>query len=83
MPRPPVGLAGAAAALAEAIDRGWPEWITDDTRQAVTLALWHLRRDARRALAAGTVAGAAALGVHRDTPRVWQRDGWLAQGDGE
>lgn len=84
MPRPTPSLASSVAALVHAAALGKPAWVSADAWQALTVALWHLRRDALARLAAGTVEAAAeALGVHRDTLHEWRRRGWLAGGSGK
>ena len=84
MPRPVASLASAVASVLQAAaTTGQPAWVTDDGWQALTVALWHLRRDALARLAAGTAEAAAeALGVHRDTLHEWRRRGWLSGGAG-
>ena len=78
MPRPAPSLASVAADLARLVAGDRPAWIG--------APLWRRLRGVSRDLAAaalasvashGVVGAAVELGVHRDTLRVWAREGWL------
>ena len=79
MPRPAPSLASVAGDLARLVAGDRPAWIS--------APLWRRLRAVSRDLAAaalgaveahGVVGAAELLGIHRDTLRVWTRDGWLS-----
>ena len=83
MPRPAPSLASVAADLARHLACERPAWISAATWRRLRAAAEALRDDAAATIARdGVVAAAEALGVHRDTLRVW-RAGWLAPRDGD
>ena len=84
MPRPAPSLGSVAADLARHAAGERPAWVSAATWRRLRALAEGLRADARGAVAAeGAVRAAEAMGVARDTLRLWRGGGWLADAQGD
>ena len=83
MPRPAPSLGSVAADLARHAAGERPAWVSPETWRSLRALAEELRTDARVAIATeGAVRAAEALGVARNTLRLWRGAGWLADDAG-
>lgn len=84
MPRPAPSLGSVAADLARHAAGERPAWVSPATWRRLRALSDALRTDARGVVATeGAVRAAEAMGVARDTLRLWRAPGaWLADDAG-